>query len=203
MGRWLNRDPIEEQGGLNLYGFVKNDPTNRLDSMGLSDNSKSGYALVQTVTEDAVIITVELIGDLDSVRQRARSAISSDFTTIRRTIGEGYKTGSLYDINRRTHQHLAALRPGYEIRGPRNAALASGALDIYNAIIWVQSDHAPILLDIYEKARLFERNKTCSSCQNVCSAISPFIRNIPVAGGILDFYLTRECFIECCHKYGN
>lgn len=22
MGRWLNRDPIEEEGGLNLYGFV-------------------------------------------------------------------------------------------------------------------------------------------------------------------------------------
>ena len=25
-GRWPNRDPIEEQGGRNLYGFVHNDP---------------------------------------------------------------------------------------------------------------------------------------------------------------------------------
>ena len=33
-GRWLNRDPIEEAGGLNLYGFVGNDPVNRWDYLG-------------------------------------------------------------------------------------------------------------------------------------------------------------------------
>lgn len=35
MGRFLNRDPIKEQGGPNLYGFVGNDPVNRLDYLGL------------------------------------------------------------------------------------------------------------------------------------------------------------------------
>jgi RHS repeat-associated protein len=35
LGRWLNRDPIEEEGGLNLYGFVGNDPVNRWDRLGL------------------------------------------------------------------------------------------------------------------------------------------------------------------------
>ena len=34
MGRWLSRDPIDEQGGLNLYGFVNNDPVNRVDWLG-------------------------------------------------------------------------------------------------------------------------------------------------------------------------
>ena len=34
-GRFLNRDPIEEQGGLNLYAFVGNDPVNRWDFLGL------------------------------------------------------------------------------------------------------------------------------------------------------------------------
>ena len=33
--RWLARDPIEEQGGLNLYGFVGNDPNNHHDYLGL------------------------------------------------------------------------------------------------------------------------------------------------------------------------
>jgi RHS repeat-associated protein len=33
-GRWLNRDPIEEEGGLNLYGFVDNDPVNGIDFIG-------------------------------------------------------------------------------------------------------------------------------------------------------------------------
>ena len=34
-GRWPTRDPIEEQGGLNLYGFVNNDPINQWDYLGL------------------------------------------------------------------------------------------------------------------------------------------------------------------------
>jgi RHS repeat-associated protein len=34
-GRWLNRDPIEEQGGVNLYGFVGNDGVNVFDLLGL------------------------------------------------------------------------------------------------------------------------------------------------------------------------
>ena len=33
--RFLNRDPILEEGGLNLYGFVGNDPVNRIDRLGL------------------------------------------------------------------------------------------------------------------------------------------------------------------------
>ncbi|MCH8476242.1 MAG: RHS repeat-associated core domain-containing protein, partial [Opitutales bacterium] len=34
-GRWPNRDPIEEQGGLNLYGFVGNNGVNTWDVLGL------------------------------------------------------------------------------------------------------------------------------------------------------------------------
>jgi len=34
-GRWLNRDPIGERGGLNRYGFVDNQPTTTVDSLGL------------------------------------------------------------------------------------------------------------------------------------------------------------------------
>ena len=34
-GRWLNRDRIEELGGVNLYGFCENDGVNRIDPFGL------------------------------------------------------------------------------------------------------------------------------------------------------------------------
>ena len=32
--RWLTRDPIEERGGLPLYGFCGNDPVNKVDYLG-------------------------------------------------------------------------------------------------------------------------------------------------------------------------
>ncbi|MGI5869484.1 MAG: RHS repeat-associated core domain-containing protein, partial [Kiritimatiellia bacterium] len=35
MHRWLNRDPIEEKGGVNLYAFCRNDGLNLFDVMGL------------------------------------------------------------------------------------------------------------------------------------------------------------------------
>ncbi len=38
-GRWLNRDPIEEDGGVNLYGFVENDPIDWVDVLGLEGNA--------------------------------------------------------------------------------------------------------------------------------------------------------------------
>lgn len=34
-GRWLSRDPIEEQGGINLYGMVGNSTPNYIDPIGL------------------------------------------------------------------------------------------------------------------------------------------------------------------------
>ncbi len=34
-GRWLNRDPIGEAGGINLYGYVDGDPVDAIDPLGL------------------------------------------------------------------------------------------------------------------------------------------------------------------------
>ena len=46
MGRWLNRDPIGEQGGVNLYGMVGNDPVNWFDPFGLSKCSDLALEIV-------------------------------------------------------------------------------------------------------------------------------------------------------------
>lgn len=36
-GRWLTRDPIGMEGGINLYGYVGNNPVMGVDPLGLSD----------------------------------------------------------------------------------------------------------------------------------------------------------------------
>ncbi len=36
MPNWLSRDPSEENGGVNLYGFVSNDPLSAFDAQGLA-----------------------------------------------------------------------------------------------------------------------------------------------------------------------
>jgi RHS repeat-associated protein len=35
LGRWISEDPIEEEGGVNLYGYVENDPIHAIDELGL------------------------------------------------------------------------------------------------------------------------------------------------------------------------
>jgi len=35
LGEWISRDPIGEEGGLNLYGYVANDPITGIDPLGL------------------------------------------------------------------------------------------------------------------------------------------------------------------------
>jgi RHS repeat-associated protein len=42
LGRWPSRDPIEENGGINLYAFVGNQPLARWDILGLADATTHG-----------------------------------------------------------------------------------------------------------------------------------------------------------------
>jgi RHS repeat-associated protein len=44
-GRFISADPIEEEGGVNLYGFVGNDAVNRVDYLGMVE-SRSIYVLL-------------------------------------------------------------------------------------------------------------------------------------------------------------
>ena len=41
-GRWLSRDPIGEDGGLNLYGYVLNSPVLKYDPLGLQGDGFTG-----------------------------------------------------------------------------------------------------------------------------------------------------------------
>ena len=53
LGRWLNRDPIAEDGGVNLYGFVGNDGVNAWDNLGLFVEKKTNNLTIFACAHDA------------------------------------------------------------------------------------------------------------------------------------------------------
>jgi RHS repeat-associated protein len=65
-GRWLNRDPIEEDGGINLYGFVASDPISDFDLLGLRG---SGHHIIPwAIFNGAVKEEVQKFFDSDLAR---------------------------------------------------------------------------------------------------------------------------------------
>ena len=43
LGRWINRDPVEENGGINLYSYVGNAPIGSIDPLGLATGYNPRY----------------------------------------------------------------------------------------------------------------------------------------------------------------
>ena len=73
LSRWVNRDPIEEDGGLNGFGFSENDPLNLYDKLGLFGAGKQ-YAKTHG------FIAVSVLGiSLDQLVQKPVPFGHSDF----------------------------------------------------------------------------------------------------------------------------
>jgi len=60
-GRWINRDPIREMGGVNLYAGMGNNPVNFIDNYGLSFWSSFGRGIVKGVIGATVVVGVAAV----------------------------------------------------------------------------------------------------------------------------------------------
>jgi len=69
-GRWLSRDPSEEQGGANLYGFVGNDPQDSVDYFGLfGDGQRANGGKTETfVTIEVGLSSKSLVHSYRTIR---------------------------------------------------------------------------------------------------------------------------------------
>ena len=47
--KWLSRDPLSEYAGINLYGYVTNDPVNLIDSLGLCNEWQASVGISGTL----------------------------------------------------------------------------------------------------------------------------------------------------------
>jgi len=64
LGRWINRDPIGERGGVNVYEFVFNNTVNRRDYLGFFDGEDAGSALGFFIASPEIGLAVGVIGEM-------------------------------------------------------------------------------------------------------------------------------------------
>ena len=88
-GRWLSRDPIEEVGGINLYGFVDNNGVNAWDNLGLEDDPVQDF--LRERGQDA------------KEAQKAADNLALD-------LWKGYIGGSLAALNSKIRSALDAIK---------------------------------------------------------------------------------------------
>jgi uncharacterized protein RhaS with RHS repeats len=84
-GRWISHDPLEEDGGNNLYAFNWNDPINQVDPTGLYT---SGTAAEETVAAEEAAGMDMAMGDAMQalgIYMRVKNAVKG-FNTIQRNL---------------------------------------------------------------------------------------------------------------------
>ena len=75
MGRFVNRDPVGEQGGLNIYCFCGNAPVSRVDTLGLASfQMPSGWRAF--CCDQLVALAQQITGILD---QRYNAMLRDDW----------------------------------------------------------------------------------------------------------------------------
>ena len=83
-GRFFGRDPIEEEGGNNLYAFVINSPINGVDLLGLSDADPDSLAKrVKELGDEFKKINDQLKKDIELIQENVK-------ITKRELLYEGY-----------------------------------------------------------------------------------------------------------------
>jgi RHS repeat-associated protein len=97
LGRWISRDPLEEAGGINLYGYVWGNPTNLIDSLGLSayDRQKCEDEVAKRWLESREAIANHLRDNLNNIRNKWKQRGKDNFQEIWDNRGS-YARGTYY-----------------------------------------------------------------------------------------------------------
>lgn len=225
-GRWPSRDPIDEQGGLNLYGFVGNDGVNRLDILGMLidmsyidtsilplepyskfHDGKAGYAeLAWNVKAD--IVDVQTSGKkCYKVETKVEFSMKLFYNTTVGPHATGVGHGGVGSNNRNTAEHERHHAEIHQSWWNRFAEIAR----VYEEIPYCERDCAwrsskiiQYLSTLYrsyadEEHKDFHKSIGQNTANDI-PAISPI--NIEIANSALESYLKNffeECASNICH----
>jgi RHS repeat-associated protein len=133
--RWLNRDPIQERGGLNLYAYVRNNPINLFDPLGLTDCAALAAAIANQ--ENLIHGAIQSMSDINQMYDNAQNmqitALGGEFAYA--FMGGGSAAAELSEYNA-----VRFSRPVYNLGGVTSAiafneAVYAGLVDVPNSAI--------------------------------------------------------------------
>ena len=100
LGRWINRDPIGERGGVNLFAFVLNSPVGQVDYLGLlscpdkiEDTCMGGFKVTLAKTSDEKWTEKQCGGK----KLKCHACTWSGSLTVEDAIKQGYKASPSTD----------------------------------------------------------------------------------------------------------
>jgi RHS repeat-associated protein len=97
LARWTTRDPIEEAGGVNLYGYALNDPINAIDAFGCLNIAPLPVVEVEVVVAPVVAPVVAEGATLSTAAVGGIVAVS--VVAVAASGYGGYKAGQWIDNN--------------------------------------------------------------------------------------------------------
>ena len=110
---WPSRDPIEEEGGLNLYGFVRNDGVARFDDLGLDGSFVGQHPPRHPPALEKAFWDTQV--RYYTASHELPVMISKLLTTVLDKKCDLYKAAMLYELNSanyNVHQTVLAIQQG-------------------------------------------------------------------------------------------
>ncbi|WP_256943531.1 RHS repeat domain-containing protein [Akkermansia muciniphila] len=201
-GRWINRDPIAEQGGWNLYAFLGNSTQDQVDRLGLEDKEKEflGYIYDQTLEgTDIYICETTGLKINDKILNNTVTASMNAFKEANSANQAASNIRYAKDFSKKVSK-LYKVTPGTKIPGVKISAVE----DIID-FVYIKRDEKVAYQQFYEAATRYQtlKKKTFSSCFELCVAMGEyakiFLKN-DLGKGMVKFS-TDYCISKCSKRH--
>lgn len=133
--RFINRDPLGEKGGINLYAYVANDPIDFIDPLGLfnCDAAAAAIGREESLINGALHSMSDINQMFNSAENMQITALGGEFAYA--VMGGGSAAAELNEFNA-----VRFSRPAYNLAGVTsgivfNEAIYAGLVDVPNAAI--------------------------------------------------------------------